>query len=143
YDPLRRHSLLLTIQDISEINDRQEALRINSLRALLSEQERIQGLRETLAGAVYQLEGPLNMLSAVANMMERRRDNGADLPAASALEEAMQRSREALEKLRAAIPNQGSERRQPVDINEVLVDVLKLATASLLATGVVVEWLPS
>ena len=32
---------------------------------------------------------------------------------------------------------------QPVDINEVLVDVLKLATASLLSTGVVVEWQPS
>jgi len=143
YEPLRRHYLLLTIQDISEIKRQQEALRINSLRALLSEQERIQGLRETLAGAVYQLEGPLNMLSAVANMMERRRDTGTELPAASALEEAMQKSREALEKLRACIPDQSSEAMQPVDLNEVLVDVLKLATASLLSTGVVVEWQPS
>jgi nitrogen fixation negative regulator NifL len=143
YDPHRRHYLLLTIQDISEIKRQQEALRINSLRALLSEQERIQGLRETLAGAVYQLEGPLNMLSAVANMMERRRDSGADLPAASALDEAMQKSREALETLRSCIPSQSSEAMQPVDLNEVLVDVLKLTTASLLSTGVVVEWLPS
>src|SRR3970282_2774128 len=106
YDPLRRHSLLLTIQDISEINDRQEALRINSLRALLSEQERIQGLRETLAGAVYQLEGPLNMLSAVATMMERRRDSGTDLPTARALEEAMQKRREEMETLRSGNPSQ-------------------------------------
>lgn len=143
YEPLRRHYLLLTIQDISEIKRQQEALRINSLRALLAEQERIQGLRETLAGAVYQLEGPLNMLNAVANMMERRRDGGSDLPAAGALEEAMQKSREALEKLRACIPVQESESMQPVDINEVLADVLKLTTASLLATGVVVEWVPS
>ena len=143
YEPLRRHYLLLTIQDISELKRQQEALRINSLRALLSEQERIQGLRETLAGAVYQLEGPLNMLSAVANMMERRRDNGNELPAASALEEAMQKSREALEKLRACIPNQSSEAMQPVDLNDVLVDVLKLATGNLLSTGVVVEWQPS
>jgi nitrogen fixation negative regulator NifL len=141
YEPLRRHYLLLTIQDISEIKRQQEALRINSLRALLSEQERIQGLRETLAGAVYQLEGPLNMLNAVATMMSRRSDNG--LPAASALEEAMQKSREALEKLRACIPDHSSEAMQPVDINDVLVDVLKLTTASLLSTGVVVEWQPS
>jgi nitrogen fixation negative regulator NifL len=142
YDPQRRHYLLLTIQDISEIKRQQEALRINSLRALLSEQERIQGLRETLAGAVYQLEGPLNMLSAAAKMMERKRE-GSDLPAASALEEAIQKSREVLETLRACIPEQGNEAMQSVNINEVLVDVLKLTTGSLLGAGIVVEWTPS
>lgn len=143
YEPLRRHYLLLTIQDISELKRQQEALRINSLRALLSEQERIQGLRETLAGAVYQLEGPLNMLSAAANMMGRRREAGSDLPAASALEEAMRQSREVLETLRACIPDHSGEAAQPVNLNEILADVLKLATASLLAAGIVVEWLPS
>jgi nitrogen fixation negative regulator NifL len=143
YEPTRRHYLLLTIQDIGELKRQQEALRINSLRALLAEQERIQGLRETLAGAVYQLQEPLNMMSAVANMMERRRDTSGDATAVGALEEAMQKSRDALEKLRACIPAQGSEEMQSVDLNEVLVDVLKLATASLLSSGVVVEWLPS
>lgn len=143
YDPQRRHYLLLTIQDISELKRQQEALRINSLRALLSEQERIQGLRETLAGAVYQLEGPLNMLSAAANMMGRRREAGSDLPAASAIEEAMQKSREVLETLRGCIPDQGKEAMQPVNLNEVLADVLKLTTSSLLGAGIVVEWSPA
>ncbi|MDD2686570.1 MAG: nitrogen fixation negative regulator NifL [Gallionella sp.] len=142
YEPLRRHYLLLTIQDISELKKQQEALRINSLHALLSEQERIQGLRETLAGAVYQLEGPLNMLSAVANMMERRRDTGSELPATSALEEAMSKSREALDTLRACIPDQGEEVIQAVNLNEVLSDVLKLTTPNMLGAGIVVEWLP-
>jgi nitrogen fixation negative regulator NifL len=141
YEPLRRYYLLLTIQDISESKRQQEALRINSLRALLAEQEHIQGLRETLAGAIYQLEGPLNMLNAVANMMSRRGDNG--LPAASALEEAMQKSREALETLRACIPDQDSESVQLIDLNDVLTDVLKLATPALLGAGIVVEWSPS
>jgi nitrogen fixation negative regulator NifL len=142
YEPAHRHYLLLTIQDISEIKRQQEALRINSLHALLSEQERIQGLRETLAGAVYQLEGPLNMLSAAAKMMERKRE-GNDLPAASALEEAIGQSREVLETLRACIPDQTIEAMQPVNLNEVLVDVLKLTTGSLLGAGIVVEWTPS
>lgn len=148
YEPLRRHYLLLTIQDISELKRQQEALRINSLRALLSEQERIQGLRETLAGAVYQLEGPLNMLSAAAHMLERRLSNqmpantAGGLPA-SALEDAIQKSREVLETLRACIPNQDDEKLQAVDLNEVLSDVLKLTTGSLLGAGIVVEWLPS
>ncbi len=142
YEPLRRHYLLLTIQDISELKRQQEALRINSLRALLSEQERIQGLRETLAGAVYQLEGPLNMLAAVTNMLERRREPGSELPAATALEEALQKSREALETLRACIPDQAKETMQSVNLNEILSDVLKLSTASLLGAGIVVEWQP-
>ena len=151
YEPLRRHYLLLTIQDISELKRQQEELRINGLRALLSEQERIQGVRETLAGAVYQLEGPLNMLSAVAHMLERRLTtptsssgtDGVGLLSASALEEAIQKSREALEALRACIPIQSRKEMQAVDLNEVLSDLLKLTTASLLGAGIVVEWLPS
>lgn len=143
YEPLRRHYLLLTIQDISELKRQQEAIRINSLHALLAEQERIQGLRETLAGAVYQLEGPLNMLSAVTLMLERRREPGSELPAATALEEALQKSREALETLRACIPDQSAEAMQSVNLNEILSDVLKLSTASLLGAGIVVEWQPA
>jgi nitrogen fixation negative regulator NifL len=148
YEPTRRHYLLLTIQDISELKRQQEALRINSLRALLSEQERIQGLRETLAGAVYQLEGPLNMLSAATHLLERRLSNQAASPAtgeisASALEEAIQKSREALDALRACIPDQNSLAMQPVDLNQILSDVLKLTTANLLGAGIVVEWSPS
>lgn len=151
YEPVRRHYLLLTIQDISELKRQQEALRINGVRALLSEQERIQSLRETLAGAVYQLEGPLNMLSAAAHMLERRLTNQSPLPTkngaegipASALGEAIQKSREALETLRACMPDESRETLQLVDLNEVLSDVLKLATASMLNAGVVVEWSPS
>jgi nitrogen fixation negative regulator NifL len=151
YEPMRRHYLLLTIQDISELKHQQEALRINSLHALLSEQERIQSLRETLAGAVYQLEGPLNMLSAAANMLERRLNNHAEtltndiagvLPA-SALEDAIQKSREALETLRACIPDHSSEALQSIDLNEVLSDVLKLSTSNLLGSSIVVEWMAS
>ena len=55
----------------------------------------------------------------------------------------MQKSREALETLRACIPNNSDEAMQLIDLNDVLVDVLKLATASLLSAGIVVEWSPS
>lgn len=149
YEPSRRHFLLLTIQDISQLKRQQEALRINSLHALLSEQERVQSLRETLAGAVYQLEGPLNMLSAVSNMLERRlasshtsNQTGWGEISASALDEAIRKSRDALETLRACIPVQNSEALQPVNLHEILADVLKLSTPALLAANIVVEWQP-
>ncbi len=148
YEPRNRHYLLLTIQDISELKQQQETLRMNSLQALLSEQEHIQGLRETLAGAIYQLEGPLNMLSAAAYMLERRlssqtapaEKNSSGEISTSALDEAIQKSRDALETLRACIPDQRSEIMQPVNLNEVLSNMLKLNTASLLASGIIVDW---
>lgn len=151
YEPIHRHYLLLTIQEISELKQQQEALRINSLSALLAEQERIQSLRETLAGAVYQLEGPLNMLSTAANMLERRltgqplsinKDDSGSLPA-SALEDAIQKSREALDTLRACIPDQSNEPFHAIDLNEIILDVLKLTTPSLLGSSIVVEWVPT
>ena len=142
YEPQLKHYLLLTIADISELKCQQEALRINSLQALLSEQERVQGLRETLEGAVYQLEEPLNMLAAVTNMLGRRSEQSSELPAATALEEAMHKSREALETLRACVPNPSTEASQSVNLNQILSDVLKLSTANLLAANIVVEWQP-
>jgi protein-histidine pros-kinase len=48
-----------------------------------------------------------------------------------------------LETLRACIPDQGSEAMQTLNINEVLSDVLKLTTSSLLGANIVVEWIPS
>lgn len=148
YEPVRRHYMLLTFQDISELKRQQEALRINSVRALLDEQERIQGLRETLAGAVHQLETPLNMMSTAVQLLERRLDPHAPKTAAgdltsSALSEAINKSRAALETLRSCIPALVETERQSVDLNALLSDVLKLATSKLLNASIVVDWRPA
>ncbi len=139
YAPVRRHYLLLTAQDISELKRQQEAIRLNSLSALLAEQERIQSLRETLAGAVYQLEGPLNTLTAAVRMLERSSKEAID----STMESALRDGRAALDTLRACIPEQTVEPIQPLNLNEVLRDVLKMSTATLLGAGVIVEWNPA
>jgi nitrogen fixation negative regulator NifL len=150
YEPSKRQFLLLTAQDITEIKRQQEALRINSLAALLAEQERIQSLRETLAGAVYQLEGPLNTLTAAVRLLERRRGKAegqsecqTDDTFDVAIDTALRNSRSALDALRACIPHQQNEAVQPLNLNEVLRDVLKMGTADLLAAGIVVEWHPA
>ncbi|MDD4965002.1 MAG: nitrogen fixation negative regulator NifL [Gallionella sp.] len=148
YEPQHRYYLLLTIQDISELKQQQEAIRLNSLRALLSEQEHAQGLRETLAGAIYQLEVPFNMLNAAAHLLERRlasqlvsSDKGE--LSMTVLDEAITKSREALEALRACIPAPSVEAMQAVNLNEVLSNMLKLSTSQLLNANIVVEWLPA
>ena len=143
YEPVRRHYLLLTAQDISELKRQQEAIRLNSLSALLAEQERIQSLRETLAGAVYQLEGPLNTLTAAVRLQERKREGNGDETVDATLDAALRDSRAALETLRACIPDQTVEAIQHLNLNEVLRDVLKMSTTTLLGAGVIVEWIPA
>jgi nitrogen fixation negative regulator NifL len=148
YEPQHRYYLLLTLQDISELKQQQEAIRLNSLRALLSEQEHAQGLRETLTGAIYQLEGPLNMLNTAAQLLARRLSSqsvasGKGEVSMTVLDEAIAKSREVLETLRACIPEPQRETMQAINLNEVLSNTLKLSTASLLNANMVVEWLPA
>ena len=147
FEPVRRHFLLLTAQDISELKRQQESIRLNGLSAMLTEQERIQSLRETLAGAVYQLEGPLNTLTSAVRLLKLRRQgvgagHGEDSIDA-AMEDALRQSHTALDTLRACIPDQATEAIGPLDLNEMLRDVLKMSTAALLAAGVIVEWMPA
>ena len=139
YEPRRHHYMLLTIQDITPLKEREEAVRVNGLRALLAEQERIQSLREALAGAVFQLEGPFNMVAAAVKLLETRGEAGGLV---EGLREALRAGGESLESLRAGIPSAAVEAVQAVNLNEVLRDVLRLATPRLLADGVVVEWRP-
>jgi hypothetical protein len=95
------------------------------LRALLAEQERIQSLREALAGAVFQLEGPFNMIAAAVKLLEVRGEAGGLV---EGLREALRAGGEALDGLRAGIPSAAVEAVQAVNLNEVLRDVLRLAT---------------
>lgn len=143
YEPRQRQYLLLTMQDITPVKAQQEAIRVNALRALLAEQERIQSLREALSGAVYQLQGPINLLAAAMRILERRQENQPSDSLRASLEEAQRRASETLDTLRACIPSETSEPVGPVDLNELLDDVLRIATPRMLAEGIVVEWLPS
>ncbi len=141
YEPRRRQYMLLTVQDITPLKEQQEAIRVNALRALLAEQERIQSLREVLAGAVFQLGGPFNMLAAAVRLLER--NGGHTDPLLASLQEALKAGSQTLDTLRGSIPSEASEAVQPVNLNELLQDVLRITTPRMLAEGVVVEWLPA
>lgn len=141
YEPARKHYLLLTMHEVTALKRQEEALRVNALRALLAEQDRIQSLRETLSAAAYQLEGPFNMIAAALNMLERRGENGGD-PLTTSLAEALKSGQAALETLRACAPGGAVEAMQPLNLNALLHDVLRLLTQRMLVDGVVVEWQP-
>jgi nitrogen fixation negative regulator NifL len=143
YEPVRRQYMLLVIQDITALKEQQEAIRVTALRAMLAEQERIQGLREALSGAVFQLQAPFNMLAAAVRMLERQNGSVSVDALAASLEEALTKGNETLDALRTCIPSQAEETATLVDLNAMLKDLLRLVTPRLLADGITVEWQPA
>lgn len=144
YDDGCADYMLLVMHDISASKRQQEALRLAAMRAMLSEGELNQSLREALSGAVFQLQGPVNLIAAAAGLQRRRAGPGAGSdPLAHALSDAQRAGEQAIATLQAAMPPEPAAPSGPVNLNEVLRDVLMLETDALLAAGVTVDWHPA
>ena len=101
----------------------QEKARIAALQAMMAEEDRIDGLRESLSAALFQIEGPLNMMTSVVGMLERRgrqRPDGGRPGRGAAGRPGGTRD--------AARADSRAQRRSrpPVNLNELLRDVLDL-----------------
>lgn len=133
--------LLVTLQDITGLKQQQAQLRLNSLQALLAEQERVQSVREALSGAIYQLERPLNLINAASRLATRRnRIDTAEM--LKLLTEVQKAGHQAISMLNACVPSRGDETMEVVNINELLKNTLSLLTPRLLALGITVDWQP-
>lgn len=144
FKPVRQAYLLLVIVEITNLKRQQEAVAMNGMRALLAEQERVRSMRETLDAAIFQMQAPLNLIAAAYDMLERRGAVGGDSAALrGVLRQAINAGRDALAKLHASLPEVPPEAPMPVNINQLLREVLELCTPRLLAGGMVVDWRPT
>ncbi len=142
FKPVRQTYLLLMANEITSLKCEQEAVSMNAMRALLAEQERVRSMREALQAAIFQMQGPMNLIAAAHDLLERRGVQGN--PALRhALRQATTAGREALERLRTLIPQVPSEAMAPVNVNQLLREVLELCKQRLLAGGMVVDWQPA
>jgi len=139
FKPVRQTYLLLMANEITSLKRQQEAVGMNAMRALLAEQERVRSMREALQAAIFQMQGPLNLIAAAHDLLERRGAQG-DPALRHALRQATTAGREALERLRALIPQVPPEAAAPVNINQLLREVLELCKHRLLAGGTIVDW---
>ncbi len=136
--------LLLVAQEITAQKQQQEIIRRNAMRALMAEEELTQGVRETLAAAVYQLESPFNMLNAALDMLQRREaKNAMDGTLLSVLSEVREQGTKTLENLRNAIPNVTEIEPSTINLNRIIHDVLLVSTERLLSQGIIIDWQPS
>lgn len=142
-DTQRRRYLMLVMDDITAHKRRQEESRIATLKAMLAEGEMVQSLREAISGAIFQLQGPVNLIGAALKMAERRGGVGDPGALIGVLREALESGQEALDRLTQSMPSETRESAAPVNLNEIVRDVLSVSTGPLLAAGVSVEWKPA
>ena len=134
-----RRCLLLVAAEITALRQQMDRARLQHLRASLAEQERVQGMREALAGAIFQLQTPVNIIKAAVGMLDRGTD-GSQLR--GVLDQVLQSGEQALETLRGAQPAETREPETSLNLNTLLQDVLTLQTEAFLARGVVIDWQP-
>jgi nitrogen fixation negative regulator NifL len=134
--------LLLVANEITTQKYQQEQVRTNALRALMAEQQLLHSFREALSGALFQMQGPINIVTAAIKMMERRGSDQGD-PLFQALLDISETGEKVQDVLRNSIPRQEKEAIMPVNLNEVIHDVLDLSTVQMLEKGVVLDWKPN
>ncbi|WP_353572690.1 nitrogen fixation negative regulator NifL [Candidatus Albibeggiatoa sp. nov. BB20] len=143
FEGSQHNHLLLVAQEITEVKQQQEAIRLSALRALMAENEINENMRESLHAAIHQFQGPLNTLAAAVNILERRNADKVSDPLQDILTEALQQGQNAVKALHNTIPPYRKQHSTSVNLNDLLRDVLSLCTERFLSEGVVVEWHPS
>lgn len=139
----KRDYLLLILTDITPQKRQQEEAHINTLRILMAEEEQIRILRETLLGAIHRIRQPMNQIQAAIGLMERRGADGGNAALPELLRQVLDSGQETIATLRNCIPEVLSAPRLPVNLNQILHEVLLLSRDRLLANGVVVDWRPT
>jgi nitrogen fixation negative regulator NifL len=138
----QKEYLLLTLNDISQQRKQQEDLHIQTLRALLAEDEQIQSLRETLLGAIHQVQQPVNQIQAALQLLQSKGE-APHAPIIALLKDIQHSGQETLATLQNCLPGPKQTAIVPVNINKVLHEVIMLCTDKFLASGIVVDWQPT
>jgi nitrogen fixation negative regulator NifL len=135
-----RCCLLLVANEVTGSRRRINEARLNMIRASMAEQQMVQTMREAISGSIFKLQAPLNIIKAALSMPNTGGDQGG---LRKVLQQALERGDEAMESLYAALPNQTVEESCLININELLHEVLRLATEKMLSAGIVVDWRPA
>ena len=133
--------LILTITDITRQRKQMEELHIQTLKTIMSEDERVRSIRETLLGAMHQIQMPMNQISAAEQILRHKKDhqNAALL---QNLQQIQQSGAEAIKTMQKCIPEILQGAVIPVNLNQILHDVLLLSDQRIFSKGIDVHWQP-
>jgi len=140
--PQTRDYLLLSINDITSQRRQQEKLQLQTLRNMMAEEEHIRSIRETLLGAMHKIRQPVNQINAAIQLMAQRNDSQHQ-PLKELLNQVHQMGEETLATLQRCVPEIPESAVIPVNLNQLLHEVVLLYSQKFLANGIVIDWLPN
>lgn len=141
FDNCEKKYLILTLTDITKQRHHLEALHLQTLKTLMAEDERVRSIRETLLGAIHQIQMPMNQIMAAEQILRHKRDdkNGHLI---DILQQIQQSGKDAVSTMQACIPEIYHSAEIPVNLNQILHEVLLLVGQRLLTHNIEVQWRP-
>jgi nitrogen fixation negative regulator NifL len=141
FDNTSKQYLILTITDITRQRRQMEELHLQALKTIMSEDERVRSIRETLLGAMHQIQMPMNQIRAAEQILRHRRDvQHAGL--LESLQQIQKSGEEAIATMQKCIPEILQTAVIPVNVNKILHEVLLLSNHQILSKGIDVHWQP-
>jgi len=141
FENVSKQYLILTLTDITRQRRQMEELHIQTLKTVMSEDERVRGIRETLLGAMHQIQMPMNQIRAAEQILKHRRDD-QHAGLLQILQQIQQSGEEAVATMQKCIPEILQAAVIPVNINQLLHEVLLLSNQRICSNDIEVHWQP-
>ena len=141
FEQSSKQYLILTITDITRQRRQMEELHIQTLKTIMSEDERVRSIRETLLGAMHQIQMPMNQIRAAEQILMHKRDE-QHIGLLQILQQIQQSGEAAITTMQKCIPEILQTAVIPVNLNQILHEVLLLCNQRIWSLGIEVHWQP-
>lgn len=134
--------LILTLADITKQRKQLEEIHLQSLKLMMAEDAQVRSLRETLLGAIHQLQQPMNQIRAAEQILQLKQD-AQQQHLLQILQEIQQSGQKALATMENCIPTLAPAALMSLNLNSILHEVLLLSEPRLQNHGIALDWQPS
>lgn len=141
FENTSKQYLILTLTDITRQRRQMEELHIQTLKTIMAEDERVRGIRETLLGAMHQIQMPMNQIRAAEQILRHKHDD-QHASLLQILQQIQQSGEEAVATMQKCIPEILQTAIIPVNLNQILHEVLLLSNQRIWNNGIEVHWQP-
>ena len=141
FENASKQYLILTITDITRQRLQMEELHLQTLKSIMAEDERVRSIRETLLGAMHQIQMPMNQIRAAEQILRHKKDD-QNSGLLQILQQIQQSGEIAVATMQKCIPEILQAAVIPVNLNQILHEVLLLSDQRILSNGIDVHWQP-
>ena len=141
FENTSKQYLILTLKDITRQRRQMEELHIQTLKTIMAEDERVRSIRETLLGAMHQIQMPMNQIRAAEQILRHKRDD-QHAGLLQILQQIQQSGEEAVATMQKCIPEILQTAVIPINLNQILHEVLLLSNQRIWSNGIDVHWQP-